>query len=90
MPAYPLSPFDTVAHLGPNSMSVEGAALMLNVTSASDARDWTALPPDGRDSTLSATIPCRNLDDVDRRSPRMPRWSAHFWSHVSIVAGRSR
>ena len=30
MPAHPLSPFGTVAHLGPHSLSVRDAALMMN------------------------------------------------------------
>jgi aspartyl-tRNA(Asn)/glutamyl-tRNA(Gln) amidotransferase subunit A len=49
VPAYPLSYFGTVSHLGPHAMSVRDAALMMNVLSKPDARDWTSLPPDGRD-----------------------------------------
>src|SRR5580700_3102509 len=49
VPAYPLSPFGTVAHLGPHTMSVQDAALMLTVLAQPDARDWTSLPPDARD-----------------------------------------
>ena len=49
VPAYPLSPFGTVAHVGPHTMSVRDAALMLTVLAQPDARDWTSLPPDGRD-----------------------------------------
>ena len=49
VPAWPLSPFGTVAHLGPMTRTVEDAALMLTVMSGSDLRDWHALPPDGRD-----------------------------------------
>ena len=49
VPAYPLSPFGTVAHLGPHTMSVRDAALMMNVLKQPDARDWHALPPDGDD-----------------------------------------
>ncbi len=49
VPAYPLSPFGSVAHLGPHSMSVRDAALMLNVLKQPDARDWTSLPPDAGD-----------------------------------------
>ena len=52
VPAYPLSPFGSVAHLGPHTMSVQDAALMLNVLSQPDARDWTSLPPDARDYTV--------------------------------------
>lgn len=49
VPAYPLSPFGSVAHLGPHTMSVRDAALMMNVMKRADARDWTALPPDTSD-----------------------------------------
>ena len=49
VPAYPLSPMGTVSHLGPHTMSVRDAALMMNVLKAPDARDWHALPPDGDD-----------------------------------------
>jgi aspartyl-tRNA(Asn)/glutamyl-tRNA(Gln) amidotransferase subunit A len=49
VPAYPLSPMGTVAHLGPHTMSVRDAALMMNVLKQPDARDWHALPADGDD-----------------------------------------
>jgi aspartyl-tRNA(Asn)/glutamyl-tRNA(Gln) amidotransferase subunit A len=49
VPAWPLSPMGTVAHLGPMTRTVEDAALMMNVLSLPDARDWHALPYDGRD-----------------------------------------
>ncbi len=51
VPAYPLSPFGSVAHLGPHAMSVADAALMMNVIKQPDARDWTSLPPDPSDYT---------------------------------------
>jgi aspartyl-tRNA(Asn)/glutamyl-tRNA(Gln) amidotransferase subunit A len=49
VPAYPLSPFGTVSHIGPHTMSVADAALMLNVMQRPDARDWTSLPPTDTD-----------------------------------------
>ena len=49
VPAYPLSPMGTVSHLGPHTMSVRDAALMMNVLKEPDARDWHSLPPDGDD-----------------------------------------
>lgn len=49
VPAYPLSPFGSVAHLGPHAMTVEDAALMMNTISQPDARDWTSLPFEGLD-----------------------------------------
>lgn len=61
VPAYPLSPFGTVAHLGPHSMSVHDAALMMNVLTRPDARDWTALPFDARDYTVGLDDGIRGL-----------------------------
>ena len=49
VPAWPLSPFGTVAHLGPMTRTVGDAALLLTVIAQPDARDWFALPHDGRD-----------------------------------------
>src|SRR6516225_3397533 len=49
VPAYPLSPFGTVAHLGPLTADVADAARMLTVMSRPDHRDWTALPDMRRD-----------------------------------------
>jgi aspartyl-tRNA(Asn)/glutamyl-tRNA(Gln) amidotransferase subunit A len=49
VPAWPLSPFGTVAHVGPITRTVADAALMLNVIALPDARDWHALPPEARD-----------------------------------------
>jgi aspartyl-tRNA(Asn)/glutamyl-tRNA(Gln) amidotransferase subunit A len=51
VPAYPLSPMGTVAHIGPHTRSVRDAALMMNVMKRPDARDWTSLPPDDSDYT---------------------------------------
>jgi aspartyl-tRNA(Asn)/glutamyl-tRNA(Gln) amidotransferase subunit A len=44
VPAYPLSPFGTTAHLGPLTADVADAARMLTVLSRPDQRDWYALP----------------------------------------------
>jgi aspartyl-tRNA(Asn)/glutamyl-tRNA(Gln) amidotransferase subunit A len=58
VPAWPLSPFGTVSHIGPMTRSVGDAALMLQVLSGSDSRDWAALPPTKVDylKYLSRTI----------------------------------
>ena len=61
VPAYPMSPFGSVAHLGPHSMSVADAALMMNVISQPDARDWTSLPADGRDYRVGLEDGVRGL-----------------------------
>ena len=49
VPAWPLSPYGTVAHIGPMSRTVQDTALLLNVVAQPDARDWFALPADRRD-----------------------------------------
>jgi aspartyl-tRNA(Asn)/glutamyl-tRNA(Gln) amidotransferase subunit A len=51
VPAWPLSPFGTVAHVGPMTRTVEDAALMMTEISKADARDWHALQADGHDYT---------------------------------------
>jgi len=43
VPAYPLSPFGTVAHVGPMARTVRDVAAMLSVISRPDNRDWHAL-----------------------------------------------
>jgi aspartyl-tRNA(Asn)/glutamyl-tRNA(Gln) amidotransferase subunit A len=61
VPAFPLSPFGSVAHLGPHTMSVADAALMMNVLAQPDARDWTSLPADGRDYRVGLDDGVRGL-----------------------------
>jgi aspartyl-tRNA(Asn)/glutamyl-tRNA(Gln) amidotransferase subunit A len=56
VPAWPLSPTGTVAHLGPMTRTVADAALMLDTISQPDVRDWHSLPYDPRDYL-------RGLDD---------------------------
>ncbi|MEQ8393766.1 amidase [Thalassobaculum sp.] len=55
VPAYPLSPFGTVAHIGPLTRTVADSALMLAVMGEPDARDWYALPDDGSDPRRAVT-----------------------------------
>jgi len=61
VPAYPLSPFGTVSHVGPHTMSVRDAALMMNVLKNPDPRDWTSLPPDATDYTVDLDAGVRGL-----------------------------
>lgn len=49
VPAYPLSPFGTLANIGPMSRSVTDCALLLNVMCEPDPRDAYSLPYDGAD-----------------------------------------
>ncbi|MEU6390626.1 amidase [Streptomyces sp. NPDC046939] len=45
VPAYPASAFGTLAHVGPMTRSVADAALMMDVISGPDVRDWSASAP---------------------------------------------
>jgi len=49
VPRYPTGAHGTLSHAGPIARTVADAALMLNVISEPDARDWFALPYDDRD-----------------------------------------
>jgi aspartyl-tRNA(Asn)/glutamyl-tRNA(Gln) amidotransferase subunit A len=48
VPASPLSPFGTLAHIGPMTRTVSDAALMLSVIAKPDLRDWYAIPYNGK------------------------------------------
>jgi aspartyl-tRNA(Asn)/glutamyl-tRNA(Gln) amidotransferase subunit A len=61
VPAYPLSPFGSVAHLGPHAMTVTDTALLMNVITQPDARDWTSLPFDPVDYTASLNLGVKGL-----------------------------
>ena len=61
VPAWPLSPMGTLANVGPMTRTVEDAALMLNVISLPDARDWHALPHDPRDYRVGLDDGVRGL-----------------------------
>ena len=61
VPAYPLSPMGTVAHIGPHARCVDDLALMLTVMSRPDARDWTSLPYDPRDYRVGLADGVRGL-----------------------------
>ncbi|WP_338898081.1 amidase [Streptomyces sp. TG1A-60] len=45
VPLYPASAFGTLAHVGPLARDAADAALLLDVISGPDARDWSALGP---------------------------------------------
>ncbi|MEW2389677.1 amidase [Streptomyces venezuelae] len=45
VPLYPASPFGTLAHVGPMTRDAADAALMMEVISGPDDRDWSQLGP---------------------------------------------
>ena len=59
IPLYPTSPYGTLAHAGPMTRTVTDAALLMDVLTLPDSRDWSALPPprgsylDGLDSGVA-------------------------------------
>ncbi len=57
IPLYPSSPFGTLAHVGPMTRTVADSALMMDVLSEPDPRDWSALPPPNS-SFRDATATC--------------------------------
>jgi aspartyl-tRNA(Asn)/glutamyl-tRNA(Gln) amidotransferase subunit A len=61
VPAWPLSPFGTVAHLGPMTRTVTDAALAMNALALPDARDWHALPPETADWRIGLDDGVRGL-----------------------------
>ncbi|SDK47384.1 amidase [Nonomuraea jiangxiensis] len=44
VPLWPASPFGTLSHAGPMTRSVGDAALLLDIITGFDPRDWSALP----------------------------------------------
>ncbi|WP_406330280.1 amidase [Streptomyces sp. NBC_00203] len=47
VPLYPASAFGTLSHVGPMTRDAADAALLMDVISGPDARDWSALGPVG-------------------------------------------
>jgi aspartyl-tRNA(Asn)/glutamyl-tRNA(Gln) amidotransferase subunit A len=51
VPLWPASPYGTLAHAGPMARSVRDCALLLDVISGFDPRDWSAMPTPSRSFT---------------------------------------
>src|SRR5690554_8041020 len=51
IPLYPTSPFGTLSHVGPMTRTVADAALMMDVLTGFDSRDWSALAAPHRSFT---------------------------------------
>ncbi|MBV2363398.1 amidase [Streptomonospora nanhaiensis] len=61
VPHYPASAFGSLAHSGPMTRTVADAALMLDVITGPDPRDWAALAPPAHSFTASLDRPVRGL-----------------------------
>ena len=61
VPAWPASPFGTVAHIGPHARTVEDAALLLTAIAEPDVRDWYSLQYDARDYRVGLDDGVRGL-----------------------------
>ncbi len=89
VPAWPVSPFGPVAHIGPMTRTVEDAALMLTVMSAFDPRDPEALPMAPRDWRLGlkgGVAGMRIAASVDLgQTEVMPDISAAFDRALSVL-----
>jgi len=79
VPAWPLSPFGTVSHLGPIARTVGDTALMLSVMAGRDVRDW-----------YLAWDPELDLDflDGDLRGSRIGVWATPPRGEVSDTVAR--
>ncbi len=84
VPAYPLSPFGTVAHVGPMTRTVRDAALFLDVLAKPDARDWHSLPYEKTDYAASLATPLKG-----RRIAFSPRLGhvTQIVSEVETIVG---
>jgi aspartyl-tRNA(Asn)/glutamyl-tRNA(Gln) amidotransferase subunit A len=81
VPAWPLSPMGTVAHVGPMARTVADLALMLDVLARPDRRDWHAMPYDATDWTaaLAAGV-------ADLRVAYSPRLGYVKYVHPEVEA----
>jgi len=87
VPAWPMSPFGTVAHVGPLTRTVEDAALMLTVISEPDARDWYALPYEPRDYRVGLESGVAGLRCAFSPDPGTGRVDAEVAAAVQGAAG---
>jgi aspartyl-tRNA(Asn)/glutamyl-tRNA(Gln) amidotransferase subunit A len=91
IPLYPASPFGTLSHAGPMTRSVQDAALMLDVISGFDARDWSALPPPAatfRDRLDGGAAGCRIAFSPDLGYAEVdPEVAASVRRAVEVLAG---
>ena len=89
VPAWPPSPFGTLANVGPMTRTVGDGALMLTVLAGPDARDWYALPPLSRDFTRGLDKGVKGLKIAYAPNPDgvkvEPDIAAHVESAVKLL-----
>jgi aspartyl-tRNA(Asn)/glutamyl-tRNA(Gln) amidotransferase subunit A len=100
VPAYPLSPFGTLAHVGPMSRTVLDSAMLMNVIARPDPRDWYALPYQPIDYAAGLEMPLKGkrlafsprLGFVDRILPEIEKLAVaavrrleQLGAHVDVV-----
>lgn len=65
IPMYPPSPFGTLAHVGPVTRTVEDAALLMDVITGFDSRDWSALATPAATYSTDLDMPGAGLRALD-------------------------
>jgi aspartyl-tRNA(Asn)/glutamyl-tRNA(Gln) amidotransferase subunit A len=61
VPNYPASPLGSMSHIGPITRTVADAALLLNVMSEPDARDWLSAPRNEADFRNALSLGVKGL-----------------------------
>jgi aspartyl-tRNA(Asn)/glutamyl-tRNA(Gln) amidotransferase subunit A len=61
VPAYPANPIGTLANTGPLARRVSDIALMMNVITRPDSRDWLSLPATDIDYSAAIALPVKGL-----------------------------
>jgi aspartyl-tRNA(Asn)/glutamyl-tRNA(Gln) amidotransferase subunit A len=87
-PAYPASPFGTLAHVGPMARTVADVALLLDILTGFDSRDWSALatPTTSFGTNLSGGV--RGLRIAFSANLGYVRNDPEVEAAVTVAAGR--
>ncbi len=92
---FPSSPFGTLAHAGPMTRTVQDTALLMDVISGFDSRDWSALPTprtsfldgleDGIEGLRIAYSPTLGFGENDPEVDRLVREAVHLLEGLGAV-----
>lgn len=95
VPMFPSSPFGTLAHAGPMTRTVQDTALLMDVISGFDSRDWSALPTprtsfldgleDGIEGLRIAYSPTLGFGENDPEVDRLVREAVHLLEGLGAV-----